>query len=95
LKKGVWFGINHGCYTKNKAIPESLNVGNRDLTCWDQNIKADLLSVHDPDEYLSSAKDCRGKKQKLNDILEAYRALFELKQKGEIKALVSVPRTGW
>jgi len=36
----------------------------------------DLLSVHDPDEFLKSG----GKK---DDILGAYRALFELKNQGE------------
>jgi len=60
----VWFGINHD------AIQKISYTGI--LECWEQGshllgskYKADLLSVHDPDEYLSSAKDCRGKKTKI------------------------------
>lgn len=40
----------------------------------------DLVSVHDPDEYL-------GTNGKRDDILGAYRALFELKAKGEVKGV--------
>lgn len=40
----------------------------------------DLVSVHDPDEYLAA----NGKRA---DILGAYRTLFELKAKGEVKGV--------
>lgn len=40
----------------------------------------DLVSVHDPDEYLAA----NGKRA---DIVGAYRALFELKAKGEVKGV--------
>jgi D-threo-aldose 1-dehydrogenase len=40
-----------------------------------------LLSVHDPDEYLAAAGDNSELRMELyNDILEAYKALFELKK---------------
>ena len=39
-----------------------------------------LVSVHDPDEYLA-AKDAK------TDILGAYKALFELKARGEVEAV--------
>ena len=44
----------------------------------------DLVSVHDPDEYLSAAKDSSIAK---DDVLGAYRALFELKARGEVKGV--------
>lgn len=40
----------------------------------------DLVSVHDPDEYLEGGGS-------LDDVLGAYRALFELKERGEAKGV--------
>lgn len=64
------------------------------LECWEQGCellggkyKPALVSVHDPDEYLAAAIDAGDRQKRLNDILEAYRALFELKEKGEVKAV--------
>jgi len=64
------------------------------LDCWEQGCnllgekyKPEVVSVHDPDEYLSAAADGNNRKQRLTDILEAYRALFELKERGEVKAV--------
>ncbi len=64
------------------------------LECWQQGAqllgpkyKQQVVSVHDPDEYLSAAKDDDDRQQRMTDILGAYRALFELKEKGEVKAV--------
>ena len=51
----------------------------------------DLVSVHDPDEYLSaataSAEATAVKKDAKADILGAYKALFELKARGAVKGV--------
>jgi hypothetical protein len=47
--------------------------------------RAELVSVHDPDEYLAAAKDGLEQAQRYQDILEAYRALNELKRDGQVK----------
>jgi len=64
------------------------------LECWEQGCellggyyKPQVVTVHDPDEYLFAAVDATDRKQRFNDILAAYRALFELKEKGEVKAV--------
>lgn len=64
------------------------------LECWEQGCrllggyyKPQVVTVHDPDEYLFAATDSADRKQRLNDILGAYKALFELKEKGEVKAV--------
>lgn len=64
------------------------------LECWEQgcrllggSYKPALVSVHDPDEYLLAAKNANDREQRLSHILEAYRALFELKEKGQVKAV--------
>ena len=43
-----------------------------------------LLSVHDPDEYLAAAVDDKDRAARWQDILEAYRALQQLRDAGEV-----------
>jgi D-threo-aldose 1-dehydrogenase len=64
------------------------------LECWEQGCellggyyKAQVVSVHDPDEYLFAATGPEDRKKRLDDIIGAYKALFELKAKGEVKAV--------
>ena len=55
----------------------------------------DLVSVHDPDEYLGNGDQGSGiRDQRRQDILGAYKALFELKSKGEVKG-VGVGSKDW
>jgi D-threo-aldose 1-dehydrogenase len=46
-----------------------------------------LVSVHDPDEYLAKAASEGEAAALYRDILEAYRALADLKQQGKVKAI--------
>jgi D-threo-aldose 1-dehydrogenase len=46
-----------------------------------------VVSVHDPDEYLLAAVDEADRTKRLEEIKESYRALFDLKVKGEVKAI--------
>jgi D-threo-aldose 1-dehydrogenase len=48
---------------------------------------AEVVSVHDPDEYLFAATGAEGRAKRLEEILESYRALFDLKQEGKVKAV--------
>lgn len=64
------------------------------LECWEQGCqllggyyKPQVVSVHDPDEYLMAAANESDRIKRLEDILGAYKALFELKEKGEVKAV--------
>lgn len=64
------------------------------IKCYEQGnellggtYKAQVVSVHDPDEYLKAAKDETERKKRYAEILESYRALFDLKRKGEVKAV--------
>ncbi len=86
FEPGVWVNV------KNDAIQKISYSGI--LECWEQgcellggNYKPQLVSVHDPDEYLNAAPDSSNREARLNDILGAYKALFELKDKGEVKAV--------
>lgn len=64
------------------------------LACWEEGnrllgepYRAQLLSVHDPDEYLDAAADEADRERRLDDIRGAYKALAELKASGEALAI--------
>lgn len=85
FEKGVWKDI------RNDAIQKISYLGI--LDCFQQgnvllgNYHAQLLSVHDPDEYIATAKNKTEEDKLYNDILEAYRALHELKAENKIAAI--------
>lgn len=86
FESGAWAGL------KYDAIQKISYDGI--LACWEQgNIllgdehKAEILSVHDPDEYLASAGTPEEYEKKLQDILSAYEALGELKERGVARAI--------
>jgi D-threo-aldose 1-dehydrogenase len=71
------------------------------LECWEQGnellggkFKPRLVSVHDPDEYLATARDDGDFRNLFNNIIEAYKALSELKLKGKVQA-VGVGAKDW
>lgn len=59
------------------------------LECWEQgcellgDYRPQLLSVHDPDEYLAAAHDEDDRKRRMEDIHQAYRALAKLRGSGD------------
>lgn len=86
FEPGVWKNLKHDAVQKinYKGI----------LECWEQGCellggryKTDIVSVHDPDEYLARAVSKSDRKKRLSDIIEAYNALFELKERGEVMAI--------
>lgn len=69
--------------------------------CWAQGCellggpyRSQLVSVHDPDEYLAAAADAHDRARRLDDVVEAYRALGELKAVGEVQG-VGVGAKDW
>lgn len=86
FEPGAWANL------KNDAVQKISYYGI--LECWEQGCqllggkyKPEVVSVHDPDEYLMAATDAEDRKKRVGDILGAYKALFELKEKGEVKAV--------
>ena len=64
------------------------------LECYEQGCEllgegytTQVVSVHDPDEYLAAADSAADRDRRWQDILGAYRALFELKAAGRVKAI--------
>ncbi|MBO9729770.1 MAG: aldo/keto reductase [Chitinophaga sp.] len=85
FEPGVWQNLEHDAIQKISyhGILECYEQGNALLGDY----HASLVSVHDPDEYLAAAKDEQEYQQRYQDILDAYRALHELKQAGKVKAI--------
>lgn len=85
FEKGVWRDLKHDAVQKisYNGILECFEEGNELL----QGYATQLASVHDPDEYLAKANDEEEEKALFEDILEAYRALEDLKRKGLVKGI--------
>jgi D-threo-aldose 1-dehydrogenase len=71
------------------------------LRCWQQGCQLlgeeyapQLVSVHDPDEYLAQAASDGDRQKRWADIVGAYQALAELKRQGKVKA-VGVGAKDW
>lgn len=81
FEPGAWIGLGHD------AVQDISREGI--LRCWREGnellrpYRAGLLSVHDPDEYLAAAVDADDRRRRLDDILQAYAAIRELRDAGE------------
>ena len=86
FERKVWAGINHDA--ESRISYEGI------LACYEQGkallgrgYTTQLVSVHDPDEYLAAAKTPAERAQRFADVLDAYQALFGLKRAGRVKAV--------
>lgn len=85
FEKGIWANLKNDAEQKisYEGILECYKQGNELLNGYN----AQFVSVHDPDEYLAAANDDDDYKKRYDDILEAYRALSNLKQKGNVTGI--------
>ena len=85
FEPGVWKNLKHDAIQKisYEGIIECFEQGNELLGGY----VAQMLSVHDPDEYLATAKDEANAKKLYGDILKGYQALDDLKQQGKAHAI--------
>jgi D-threo-aldose 1-dehydrogenase len=93
FEPGAWAGLDHDCI-------QTFGYGGI-MECFEQGEQllggryhAELVSVHDPDEYLLLASDPSDRDRRMLDILDSYRALFDLKNEGKVKA-VGVGSKDW
>jgi D-threo-aldose 1-dehydrogenase len=92
FEKGVWVDLKNDAVQKISydGILQCFNQGNRLLGIY----SAKMVSVHDPDEYLATASNEIEEEQKYHDILEAYRALADLK-KQKIISSIGIGAKNW
>lgn len=82
---GLWIGIDHDvveCMGYD-GIRECYEQGNGLLGDY----SAELLSVHDPDEYLARASTEEGKEERYQSVLDSYRALADLRDAGKARGI--------
>ncbi|UCG28216.1 MAG: aldo/keto reductase, partial [Bacteroidales bacterium] len=86
FEPGIWIDLKHDAIQKINyhGIKKCWQQGNELLG---EGYKAEILSVHDPDEYIAQANTDKEKAEKMMDIVEAYLALSELKTKGKASAI--------
>lgn len=85
FEPGVWKDLKYDAVQKisYQGILDCYEQGNELLKGYHSN----LVSVHDPDEYLNASKNDREREKRYQDILDAYSALVELKKAGKVKAI--------
>jgi D-threo-aldose 1-dehydrogenase len=85
FEPGVWKGLRYDAVQQisYQGILRCFEEGN-DLL---QGFIPQLVSVHDPDEYLAKAESPAEEEKLFEDILEAYRALGDLKKQGKVKGI--------
>lgn len=85
FEKDVWKGLKHDAEQKISyhGIMQCFEEGNELLG----NYATNFASVHDPDEYLAAAVNDADYEKRYTDVLEAYRALQELKQQGLVTGI--------
>jgi len=92
FEPGVWIGL------ENDAVQDISYEGI--LRCHEDGCRMlspyrpSLISLHDPDEYLAVASDAQERKHRKQNLLDAYRALEELRDAGEV-AGVGVGAKDW
>jgi len=85
FEPGVWKDLKHDAVQKISydGIMQCFEQGNEILGGY----HAQMVSVHDPDEYLDTAGDSRHAEKLYNDILDAYSALYDLKRQGKVQSI--------
>jgi D-threo-aldose 1-dehydrogenase len=86
FEKGVWMNILHDAtqVISYEGIMECWEQGNELLG---GKYKPQMVSVHDPDEFMNGIAEKTEKKKRYKLIVEAYRALSDLKKKKEVAAI--------
>ena len=85
FEPGVWKGLKYDAVQRISydGMMECFEQGNELLNGYTPQ----MVSVHDPDEYIAIAKDEQHAQQLYNDILDAYEALYNLKRQGKVSAI--------
>lgn len=92
FEPGVWKELKNDAVQKigYEGILECFEQGNELLGDYDSH----MVSIHDPDEYLNAADSQADEAKRFQDILDAYKALFELKASGKATS-VGVGAKNW
>ncbi len=85
FEPGVWKNLKHDAvqHISYEGMLECFEQGNQLLGGY----VPQLVSVHDPDEYMAQAQNDDEAEKLYQDILDGYRALADLKAQGKVQAI--------
>ncbi len=86
FEPGAWFGLAHDA-VQDISYDGILKCFEQGLELLGGDYSTQLVSVHDPDEYLDAAESPADREGRFADILGAYAALGELKAQGVAKGI--------
>ena len=86
FEPGVWAGLTYDA-VQTFGYEEIIKCFAQGEELLGGTYHAEVVSVHDPDEYLLAANDPADRDRRLMEILESYRALFDLKAVGKVMAV--------
>lgn len=93
FEPGAWFGLAHDA-VQDISYDGILKCFEQGLELLGGDYQTQLVSVHDPDEYLDAATSPDDRARRFDDILGAYTALGELKSSGKA-AGIGVGAKNW
>ena len=86
FEPGAWFGLEHDA-VQDLSYDGIFKCFVQGLDLLGGDYSTQLISVHDPDEYLDAAESPADRERRFDDILGAYTALGELKAHGKAKGI--------
>lgn len=86
FEPGAWFGLKHDA-TQDISYQGIRKCFEQGLELLGGEYSTQLVSVHDPDEYLDAADSGADRERRFDDILGAYTALGELKVQGAARGI--------
>ncbi len=86
FEPGAWADLENDCIQTfgYEEIIKCFDQGNELLG---GTFQTDVVSIHDPDEYLLAANNADDREGRFKELLQSYRALFDLKNEGKVKAV--------
>ncbi len=86
FEPGAWADLENDCI-QTFGYDEIIKCYEQGNELLGGTYRSEVVSIHDPDEYLLAAQDHSEREKRVLEILESYRALFDLKEKGLVKAI--------
>ncbi len=85
FEPGAWINLKHDAVQdiSYQGILDCYYQGNELLGDYE----AKVVSIHDPDEYLAGAKNEEDLIKRKQDVLDAYKALMELRDAGKVESV--------
>ncbi len=86
FEPGAWVDLENDC-TQTFGYEEIIKCFEQGNELLGGTYSSEVVSIHDPDEYLLASTDPADRDKRFLELLESYRALFDLKTEGKVKAV--------